>query len=480
MNKIRIIPRLDVKGPNVVKGINFEGLRVVGNPSILAKKYYDQGADEILYIDIVASLYERNNLVDIVDITTSVGAFIPITVGGGVRTLEDIRELLYVGADKIAINTAATKNPKFITEAAKMFGSQSIVGSIEAKKIGLNKWEAYIDCGREKTGLDAIEWAGDLVELGAGELLITSVDHEGEQRGYDLELYKAINKKIDIPLVLCGGAGNKDHIKRCLDEISCDGISMASILHYNKITIEEIKNYLKKDYSIRTPYKADKFFNSHFNKKRKKVSIIDYGVGNIKSVYNAFKKVGNKVEIIEKPNQVENADMLVIPGVGAFEDGMNGLKERKLIDPICEHINNDKPLLGICLGMQLLMSQSEEFGLHEGLDVIKGKVIKFKDPFIVKEKGYVVPQIGWNKIFSSKYQKWEGSILNDVPNFSEVYFVHSYYPVLEENKHILAMTEYGGQKFCSSYRKGNVYGTQFHPEKSADVGLIIINNFGQL
>ncbi len=486
MNYIRIIPRLDVKGPNVVKGINFEGLRVVGKPTELALKYYYQGADEILYIDTVASLYERNNLVDVVEQTSSVGAFIPITVGGGIRNLNDIRKLLYVGADKVAINTAATRNPKFITAASRMFGSQSIVGSIEAKKIGPKKWEAYIDCGREKTGIDAVEWAKELVELGAGELLINSVDFEGEQRGYDIKLFKEISSEIDIPIVVSGGAGSLEHIKNCLDEIECDGISMASILHYNKTTIEEIKNYLENnEYTLRQAFSSKGFYSSKDSlnpkgKKRKMVSIIDYGAGNIRSVYNSFKNVGNEVKIIDNPKDVEQAELLVIPGVGAFEDGMKGLKERKLIEPILNHINLNKPILGICLGMQLLMTESEEYGRNEGLDAIKGRVIRFKDPYVVNQLGYVVPQIGWNLIYKSKYQQWEKSILKEVPDNSEVYYVHSYYPVLDNIKYKLAETEYGGQKFCSAFKKGNIYGTQFHPEKSGEIGLKIINSFGML
>ncbi len=482
MTMIRIIPRLDVKRANVVKGINFEGLRVVGKPDVFAKKYYDQGADELLYIDIVASLYERNNLSNVVENTSSVDAFIPITVGGGIRKIEDIRKLLYVGADKVAINTAATRNPKFITEASRIFGSQSIVGSIEAKKTGSNKWEAYIDCGREKTGIDAVEWAKELLDLGVGELLITSVDFEGEQKGYDIKLLKAISQEIDIPIVVCGGAGNLEHLNICLNEVTCDGISMASILHYDKSNIKEIKDYLQKSgYIVRKPSNTNEGLIKHNkNIKRKKISIIDYGAGNIRSVYNGFINMGNEVNVINKPEEVENAEAIVIPGVGAFEDGIKGLKNKKLIEPLIEHINNNKPLLGICLGMQLLMSESEEFGNHEGLDVIKGKVQKFKDPLVVKKKGYFVPHIGWNTVISYKDKSWDSSILEYVPNHSEVYFVHSFYPVLEDSQYIIAETIYGGQRFCSCYRKGNIYGTQFHPEKSGDIGLQIINNFGKI
>jgi len=452
MNRIRVIPRLDVKGPYVVKGINFEGLRKVGKPSDLARRYYEQGADDLLYIDIVASLYERNNLVDVVEETSSVGVFIPITVGGGVRKIEDIRELLFAGADKVAINTAATRNPKFITEASKLVGSQSIVGSIEAKEIGPNKWEAYIDCGREKTGLDAVEWAKELVELGAGELLITSVDHEGEQRGYDINLFKAITKEVSVPIVVSGGAGNLMHIKECLDEITCDGISMASVLHYNKLTIGEIKEFLKQNsFNVRTISQTKIRVKPKENAKRKRVGIVDYGAGNIRSVFNGFIRVGNPVNIVNTPEEIEESELLVIPGVGAFNDGMKGLKKRKLINPIIEHVNNNKPILGICLGMQLLMSDSEEFGFNEGLSIKLNKT-----------------------------HEWDGSILKNIPDFSDVYFVHSFYPIIEEKELIQAETIYGNQKFCSSFRKNNVYGTQFHPEKSGEIGLQILDNFGHL
>lgn len=246
MKKIRIIPRLDIKGPNVIKGIHLEGLRIVGNPSILAKRYYEQGADELLYIDVVASLYNRDSILEIVN-KTSKDIFIPLTVGGGIRTLDDIRTLLRAGADKIAINTAATKNPEIIKKGAEMFGSQCIVVSIEAKSISPGKWEAYIENGREKTGLDVVEWAKEVTELGAGEILLTSIDREGTGTGYDINLTEKIASLVNIPVIACGGAGNIKHIIECVKQGKADAISMASILHYNKITIPEIKSELKKN-----------------------------------------------------------------------------------------------------------------------------------------------------------------------------------------------------------------------------------------
>ncbi len=245
MKKIRIIPRLDVKGPNVIKGIHLECLRVVGKPGEFAERYYLSGADELLYIDIVASLYRRENLLNIVH-EASDKIFIPFTVGGGIRTIDDIREFLKAGADKVAINTAATINPDLIAKASHTFGSQCIVLSIEAKKQGEEKWEAYTNNGRERTGLDVIEWAKRGEELGAGEILLTSIDQEGTKKGFDLELISRVIEEISIPVIVSGGAGCIEDIITCIKKCKADSIAIASILHYNMTTIPEIKNELKK------------------------------------------------------------------------------------------------------------------------------------------------------------------------------------------------------------------------------------------
>lgn len=244
MKTIRIIPRLDIKGPSVIKGVHLDCLRIVGNPQKLATKYYQEGADELIYIDIVASLYQRNNLLDIVS-KAAENIFIPLTVGGGIRSLNDIKQILRSGADKVAINTYATKNPEFITQAAKAFGSQCIVGSIEAKREKEGGWEAYTDNGREKTGLNVIEWAKRLVELGAGELLITSVDKEGTANGYDIELIKQIAPQVNIPVIACGGAGNPEHVLQVIQNGKADAVSAAHIFHYQKYSIQKVKNFLK-------------------------------------------------------------------------------------------------------------------------------------------------------------------------------------------------------------------------------------------
>ncbi len=240
---VRIIPRLDIKNNTIVKGIHLEGLRVIGVPGERARKYYGDGADEILYMDAVASLYERNSLQDIIR-QTAEHIFVPMTVGGGIRTIEDIRAILRAGADKVAINTAAIKRPEFIREAAKIFGSQCIVASIEAKRIAEGKWEAYIDTGRESTGMDAVQWARQLQELGAGELLVTSIDREGTRHGFEIPLMKAIADGLSIPVIACGGCGEAAHIAALLAQTGVSAVACASIFHYDTSSISEVKDYL--------------------------------------------------------------------------------------------------------------------------------------------------------------------------------------------------------------------------------------------
>lgn len=240
MNNIRLIARLDVKGSNLIKGVQLEGLRKIGDPNVFAQKYYQQGIDEIIYMDIVASLYERNSLLDIVKRTTQ-DVFIPITVGGGIRSIDNVKEALRAGADKVAVNTAAIKRPELIQEISQKFGSQCMVLSIEAKKIGSDRWEAYLDNGREHTGIDAIEWAKKGYELGAGEILLTSVDREGTAKGFDCDLVHMVSDAVPIPVIASGGMGNMDHFESVVQKGKADAVAMAHVLHYDKMTITEIR-----------------------------------------------------------------------------------------------------------------------------------------------------------------------------------------------------------------------------------------------
>jgi cyclase len=231
---IRIIPKLDIKGPNLVKGIHLEGLRVMGKPEQFARYYYENGADELVYMDVVASLYDRNSLHDIIE-RTAREVFIPLTVGGGLRTIEDIKNVLRAGADKVSLNTAAIKNPQIISEASRKFGSSTILISIEAIKQTDGRYLAYTDNGREHTGVEVLDWAKRVETLGAGEIMLTSVDMEGTGKGYDIELTRMVADAVSIPVIACGGAGSVEHIGQVIAEGKADAVAVASILHYDFI-----------------------------------------------------------------------------------------------------------------------------------------------------------------------------------------------------------------------------------------------------
>lgn len=240
MRNIRLIARLDIKGPNLIKGIHLEGLRVIGSPNEHAMRYYLQGADELLYMDCVASLYGRNHLDAIVKAAAK-DIFIPMTVGGGIRSVDDATSILRSGADKVAINTAAVANPRLISDIARRFGSQCMVLSIEAKQVGLDRWEVYTDNGRERTGLDVVEWVKRGVAMGAGEILLTSVDREGTRKGFDVALVKAVSEEVAVPVIASGGMGKPDDLLAIVNAGGADAVAMADILHYKRFSIGEIR-----------------------------------------------------------------------------------------------------------------------------------------------------------------------------------------------------------------------------------------------
>ncbi len=240
---MRIIARIDIKNNHVIKGINLEGLRKIGDPIDIVKQYYLDSIDELLIIDSVASLYGRNNLFELIkNITKDI--FVPITLGGGIRSLKDIENALNSGADKVAINSMALENPSFLSEAVSNFGESTITVNVEAKKILENRWEPYKFCGREKTNLNVYDWINEIQNKGCGEILLTSIDNEGTETGFDIDLLESVKKIIKKPLIVSGGCGSLKHIENLKKRFQNVSIAIASVLHYKILTISEIKKIL--------------------------------------------------------------------------------------------------------------------------------------------------------------------------------------------------------------------------------------------
>jgi cyclase len=278
----RIIAKLDIKGPDLVKGIHLEGLRVLGNPNFFAKEYYNNSVDELIYQDVVASLYERKNLLDIIN-KTSKNIFIPLTVGGGLKSIEDIKMALKVGADKISVNTAAVHNPKLINDAANTFGSSTIVVSIEAAKNSKGNYMVFTENGREETGKKAIDWAIEVAGRGAGELILTSIEKEGTGTGFDIDFINQVSSKIDIQIIAHGGAGSKEHVFEVFNKTKTSAVAISSLLHYSNLN--KINNLEKKKLTGNIEFLKKKITNKNIKNcnikdlkiylKKKNINIIE-------------------------------------------------------------------------------------------------------------------------------------------------------------------------------------------------------------
>jgi cyclase len=239
----RIIPCLDVHAGRVVKGINFVSLRDAGDPVEVARRYDEEGADEITFLDITASSDARDTIIPVIE-RVAEQVFIPLTVGGGVRRVEDVRKLLNAGADKVSINTAAIENPALVSEAARRFGSQAIVVAVDAKSTGPGKWEVYTHGGRKPTGLDAVAWAAKMAGLGAGEILLTSMDRDGTRAGFDLQLTRAVSRAVPVPVIASGGVGSLEHLAQGVEIGGADAVLAASIFHYGEFSVGEAKRFM--------------------------------------------------------------------------------------------------------------------------------------------------------------------------------------------------------------------------------------------
>ncbi len=456
----RVIARLDVKGENVIKGVHLEGLKIIDTAKNLSFKYAKQDIDEIYFHDSVASLYERNNLTNIIE-EVSANINIPLTVGGGIKKVEDIEKILISGADKVSINTKFIEDVKSVSKFTKKFGSQAIVGSIEAKFLN-NDWYCFTDNGRNLTNKKVKDWIINLQNEGVGELIITSVDMEGTKKGFDYNLLEAIQKSIKIPLIVSGGIGKYDDIKKCFDNEIVTGVAIASIVHNDSTNFDKIKkncNLEKRNIPI---------FN--IKKNKQKVSILKTKICNFRSLYNSLRKIC-EVEIIDDVSK-NNYDKVILPGVGSFPEIMSELKgeKKKFVE---NFVKKGNPILGICLGAQAFFSNSFEITETKGLNLIKGFNKHLKN--ISNNENLVVPHIGWSKIDFKEHD-----IFNNLEHNCMMYFIHSYNFVPNDNNLIFAKSPYGSCNINAVCIKDNIIACQFHPEKSGISGLVLLENFSNL
>lgn len=466
----RLIARLDIKGSRLIKGVRFEGLRVVGDPWEAAVTYSQAGADELLYIDAVASLYGRNGLQELLR-RTSQQIFVPITAGGGVRSVADAANLLAAGADKIAVNTAALQRPEFIAELASEFGSQCVVASIQARRIGNGKWEAMAEAGRERSGRDVMGWIKQLQQLGAGELLVTSVDQDGTCKGPDLELLEHVCTEAKVPLVFGGGFSTADEVHRVLLEPKVFAVCIGSALHQKRMNIDDLKINLvslSEELQIRLPPQSVSNSNTTAPPPLEghQIGIIDYGMGNQQSLINALQFLGANVILSALPDELQTCGLLALPGVGSFPKGMAELKQRKLDIMLDEWIKKGMPLIGICLGMQMLFKQSEEFLITSGLGYIEGKVVRL-EPLNDRSNPLVLPHLGWNRLQPGN------AALTDSDAFQ--YFVHSYVATNVNPSFVMYNCIYEEVEFIAGVQMNNIVGLQFHPERSGSDGLELLS-----
>lgn len=465
----RLIARLDVKGNRLIKGIRFEGLRVLGDPCDAALQYYKEGADELIYIDAVASLYGRNSLDEVLR-RTSREVFVPITAGGGVRSVADAAALLAAGADKIAVNTAALQRPELITELAEAFGSQCVVASIQARRMGAGAWEAMAEAGRERSGQDVLAWMERLQELGAGEILLTSVDQDGTCAGPDQELQLAAAARANVPLVLGGGFSTTEQVLGALQEPRVAAVCVGAALHRRQLELDSLKRELAESpcqLAIRVAKSAVASPTESVSAPLagQRIGVVDYGMGNQQSLMNALQHLGAMTVLSCEPSALHECGLLALPGVGAFPQGMAELQRRGLDHLLREWVEDERPLLGICLGMQMLFESSEEFGHTAGLGFLQGQVLPL--PSEGKDgEPLILPHIGWNRLLP-------GSAIRHSPQnelFNQ-YFVHTYAATAVDPHAVLFRCRYGNQPFVAAVQQGAVAGVQFHPERSGPDGL---------
>lgn len=473
----RLIARLDIKGKKLIKGIRFEGLKVIGDALEIAEKYYLQGIDEILYIDAVASLYGRNSLSEILS-ENSKRIFVPITAGGGIKSVIDAKALISNGADKVAINTGLLEDLKLANKLVKVFGGQCVVASIQAKKSETLGWEVMKSSGRERTGKSVVDWIEFLQKQGVGEILLTSVDMDGLCKGVDNDLIETCEKVCRIPLIVGGGFSTEQEIQEKIINPNISAVAIGASLHKNKLQINKIKSNLQKKHKnlfraidIDEKEKLKNIFNKDTDRSKvKNIVIIDYGLGNNLSLYNALEKLNYNVIISSSLNEISKSPLVFLPGVGSFSEGIKNLRKEKLDKFLIERAKRGDPIIGICLGMQMLFDKGFEDGINNGLGLIPGEVNNMSQ--ICGKENIILPHVGWNFI--------KGNDMFSCNNYGDQimqYFVHSFNAYKVPEKYKLHTFEYCQFNWIASVKKDNIIGFQFHPERSGKQGLKLLDNF---
>lgn len=460
MKPTRIIPCLDVSGGRVVKGTRFEGLRDVGDPVGMAIGYERAGADEIAFLDISATTDGRPAILDIVR-RAAENLSIPFTVGGGVRNETDAQALLDAGADKITVNSAALENPDLISKLADLFGTQCVVLAVDAKRDGYGDWGVYAAGGRQATDKRAGGWVEEGVAKGAGEVLLTSIDRDGTNAGYDTELLRRVSGAVDVPVIASGGAGRPEHFLGAVDAGGADALLAASPFHYGGISIGGLKSYLLANGIAIRPGTTSSFTDEEAVAGKPLVAIVDYGVGNRRSVALALERAGSRAILTAAGEDLEAADGIILPGVGAFDAVMGKIREDNLDADIERAALSGKPLLGICLGEQILFDESEE-GARRGLGLIAGKVTQNPKR-----------NVGWTQMDLLQ----ENPLLDGIGPEDFFYFAHRYAAVPEDPDSIIGVTDLAGAQVVSMVGSGNIWGIQGHPEKSGPAGAKFFKNF---
>jgi cyclase len=449
-------------------------LRDAGDPLELARHYEDGGADELVLLDISASTEGRETAVDTAR-RIAENVFIPFAIGGGIRSVEDAQAVLDSGADKVAVNSAAIKRPQLLSELAQHVGKQSVILSIDAKRSeDGTTWEAYLAGGTQPSGKDAVAWAKEGVELGAGEILLTSIDHDGKNDGYDIELQQKVAQVVRVPIIASGGAGRLEHCSEVIQTGMADAILCASTLHSGELSIQQIKKHLTDAGIAVRPIDSrtrDDEISIKSGQRRPRLAIIDYGMGNRTSLASALAFAGAEAVITDDAEEITSADGIVLPGVGSFPAAMERLEERALVKPLNESRAIGKPVLGICLGYQLLFDSSDEHERTRGLGWIEGNVTEINTA--------ISPNIGW-RFVDLEY----ASALTQGLNAEDLFYhAHEFAAQPRDPGIVLGITRLGktlkGQasSAASIVQYGRIFGTQFHPEKSSYAGLDLLNNF---